>query len=293
MIPTENRLKKLHMKLSAKTKICLIIGDPVSHSLSPIMHNAGYKALGIEDQFVFLGAKVNIKDVGVVADAMRKMGIHGLTCTIPHKVEVMKFLDKIDETARKIGAVNTVLNRNGKLIGFNTDWLGAVVPLEKITSLTGKKALVLGAGGAARAVVFGLLKKGVDVTIFNRTKEKAIKLAEEFQCQVTDLRRESEIKDFDIIVNTTSVGMKPFDQETPIPTEFINKKQVVFDIVYVPFETKLLKEAKKRGAKIIHGVEMLLHQGTAQFEIYTGKKAPEEIMRKTLTSSPRRRGSRR
>ncbi len=270
------------MKLSAKTKICLIIGDPVEHSLSPVMHNAGYEALGIENKFVFLGARVKVEDVGVVTKAMKKMGIHGLTCTIPHKTEVMKFLDEIDETARKIGAVNTVLNRNGKLIGFNTDWLGAVVPLEKITNLSGKKALVLGAGGAARAVVFGLLKKRADVKIFNRTKTKAIKLAEEFQCQTTDLKRESDIKDFDIIINTTSVGMKPLEKETPIPTEFINDKQIVFDIVYVPHETKLLKEAKKKGAKIIHGIEMLLHQGTAQFEIYTDHKAPEDIMRKVV-----------
>ena len=270
------------MKLSAKTKICLIIGDPVEHSLSPVMHNAGYEALGIEDQFVFLGSKVKVEDIGIAVNVMRKMGIHGLTCTIPHKTEVMRFLDEIDETALKIGAVNTVLNRRGRLIGFNTDWLGAVTPLEKLTSLFGKKAVVLGAGGAARAVVFGLLKKGADVKIFNRTKAKAIKLAEEFQCQVTNLKKMPEIKDFDIIINTTSVGMKPMDQETPISTEFINDKQIVFDIVYVPHETKLLKEAKKRGAKIIHGVEMLLHQGTAQFEIYTGQKAPEEIMRRTL-----------
>jgi shikimate dehydrogenase len=270
------------MKLSAKTKICLIIGDPVSHSLSPAMHNAGYKALGIDDQFVFLGAKVKVEDIDAVTDAMRKMNIHGLTCTIPHKIEVMKFVDKIDETARKIGAVNTVLNKKGKLVGFNTDWLGAVAPIQKLTSLSGKKALVLGAGGAARAVVFGLLKKGATVKIFNRTKEKAIKLAEEFHCQSTDLSEESEIKDFDIIVNTTSVGMKPLENETPISTKFINDKQIIFDIVYVPSDTKLLKEAKKRGAKIIRGIEMLLHQGTAQFEIYTGRKAPEEAMRRAL-----------
>jgi len=270
------------MKLSAKTKICLIIGDPVEHSLSPAMHNAGYEALGIDDQFVFLGANVKVEDVGVTVDAMRKMRIHGLTCTIPHKVEVMKFLDRIDPTAKKIGAVNTVLNQNGKLIGFNTDWLGAVIPLEKITNLSGKKTLVLGAGGATRAVVFGLLKKGADVKIFNRTKAKAIELAKEFNCQTTDLAKESDIKYFDIIINTTSVGMKPLDKETPIPTKFINNKQIVFDIVYVPHETKLLKEAKKRGATIIYGSEMLLHQGTAQFEIYTGHKAPEEVMRRAI-----------
>jgi shikimate dehydrogenase len=270
------------MKLSAKTKICLIIGDPVSHSLSPAMHNAGYETLGIDDQFVFLGAKVKVQDVGVAVDCMRKMGIHGLTCTVPHKIEVMKFLDEIDETAKKIGAVNTVLNKNGKLIGFNTDWQGAIIPLEKITKLSGKKVLVLGAGGAARAVIFGLSKRRAKITIFNRTKEKAIALAKEFNCQATDLNQESEIADFDIIVNTTSVGMKPLEKETPISTKFITDKQIIFDIVYVPHDTKLLKEAKKKGTKIIHGIEMLLHQGTAQFEIYTGQKAPEEVMRRVL-----------
>lgn len=270
------------MKLSAKTKICLIIGDPVAHSLSPAMHNAGYRALGIDDKFVFLGAKVKIEDVGIAVQSMRKMGIHGLTCTIPHKVEVMKFLDEIDETARKIGAVNTVLNKQGKLIGSNTDWLGAVIPLEKITKLHCKKVLVLGAGGAARAVIFGLLKKRANVKIFNRTIEKATLLAREFGCKITDLKDESEISNFDIIINTTSVGMKPLENETPIPTKFITDKQIVFDIIYVPHDTKLLKEAKKRGAKIIHGIEMLLHQGTAQFEIYTGRKAPEEAMRRVL-----------
>jgi len=270
------------MKISAKTKICLIIGDPVEHSLSPAMHNAGYEALGIDNQFVYLGAKVKIDDVEVAVQSMRKMGIHGLTCTIPHKVKVMKFLDEIDEIARRIGAVNTVLNQNGKLIGFNTDWQGAVIPLERITVLSDKKVLVLGAGGAARAVVFGLLKRGAKVKIFNRTKEKAINLAREFNCQTTNLNNESEIKDFDIIFNTTSVGMKPLKNETPISTKFITNKQIVFDVVYVPFETKLLREAKKRGATIIHGAEMLLHQGTAQFEIYTDHKAPEEVMKKIL-----------
>lgn len=270
------------MKISTKTKICLIIGDPISHSLSPAMHNAGYKALSIDNQFIFLGVKVKTEDIGVTVAAMRKMGIHGLTCTIPHKVEVMKFLDEVDTTARKIGAVNTVLNQNGRLIGFNTDWLGTVIPLEKITTLSGKNVLVLGAGGAARAVVFGMLKRKAKVTIFNRTKEKAIDLVEEFNCQITDLEKESDIGDFDIIINTTSVGMEPLDNKTPIPTKFITDKQIVFDIVYVPYDTKLLKEAKKRGATIIHGIEMLLHQGIAQFEIYTGRKAPEKVMRKVL-----------
>jgi shikimate dehydrogenase len=271
------------MKISAKTKFIVIIGDPVDHSLSPMMHNAAYENLGVNDQFVYLGCNVKITDVGKVVEGMRAMtNFRGLTCTIPHKIEVMKHLDKIDETARKIGAVNTVLNQNRKLVGFNTDWLGIVTPLEKITVLRGKRVAVIGAGGAARAAVFGLLKRGAKVTIFNRTKDKADKLAMEFGCQASDLTKQNEIRDFDIIINSTAVGMKPLENKMPISPKNISSRQIVFDIVYVPFETKFLKEAKKRGATIIHGVEMLLSQGTAQFEIYTGHKAPEEVMRRVL-----------
>lgn len=243
------------MRLSAKTKICLIIGDPVGHSLSPAMHNAGYESLGIDDQFIYLGARVKVEDVGVAVQTMRRMGIHGLACTIPHKVEVMKYLDKVDETAKKIGAVNTIINKQGKLIGFNTDWMGAVIPLEKITTLPGKKALVLGAGGASRAVIYGLLKRNSKVTIFNRTREKATELAKEFNCLSTTLDNHNEIKGFDIVINTTSVGMKPLENETPIPVDTILKNQIIFDIVYIPFETKLLKEAKKEERLLFPGLK--------------------------------------
>src|SRR3990167_2361987 len=148
------------MKISGKTKMCIIIGDPVEHSLSPAMHNAAYKALGIDDQFVFTAAHVNVKDVKKVVDAVRVMGIRGLTCTIPHKIEVMKYLDEIDPIAQKIGAVNTVVNDNGILKGYNTDWLGTVTPLEKIITLNDKNVALIGAGGVARACGYGLVKRG-------------------------------------------------------------------------------------------------------------------------------------
>ncbi len=264
----------------------MIIGNPVEHSLSPAMHNVAYENLKIDDQFVYLGSRVKVEDVEKVVWAMRTMdNFHGLTCTIPHKVEVMKHLDQIDPIAKKIGSVNTVVKYGDILKGFNTDWLGVIIPLEKMVTLLDKKVLVLGAGGAARAIVYGLITRGAKVTIFNRTKEKAIVLAQEFKCSSGDLENQEVIKDFDIIINTTSVGMKPLEKQTPIETKNISKKHIVFDIVYVPFETKLLKEAKKRGARIVHGVEMLLHQGTAQFEIYTGHKAPEKVMRKVLNES--------
>jgi len=271
------------MRLSAKSKFILIVGDPVSHSLSPAMHNAAYERLGIDDQFVYLGADVKIENLEKVVSAMRVMdNFYGLTCTIPHKVEVIRYLDWIDETAKKIGAVNTVVKKNGLLCGYNTDWLGAVIPLEKITSLKGKKVLVLGAGGAARAIVYGLVKKGSLVYILNRTLERAINLAEEFKVEVLNFNQEKEIGNFDVIINATPVGMEPFQNETPFNTKYIEKSQIVFDIVYTPSKTKLLKEAGKKGAKIIYGLEMLLYQGVAQFEIYTGLKAPVEVMREIL-----------
>jgi shikimate dehydrogenase len=271
------------MRLSARSKFIIIVGDPVSHSLSPAMHNAAYEKLYIDDQFVYLGANVKVTNLKEVVLAMRVMdNFYGLTCTIPHKVEVLKYLDWVDEKAKKIGAVNTVVKKNGLLCGYNTDWLGAVIPLEKITSLKGKKILVLGAGGAARAIVYGLKEKGALVYILNRTLEKAKNLAKEFKAKVLTFNQQKEVSNFDIIINATSVGMEPLVNETPINPSFLKKNQIVFDIVYNPKETKLLKEAKKKGVKIIYGLEMLLYQGVAQFEIYTGKKAPIEVMRKIL-----------
>jgi shikimate dehydrogenase len=271
------------MRLSAKSKFIIIVGDPVSHSLSPAMHNAAYEKLAIDDQFVYLGANVKVANLKEFILAMRVMdNFYGLTCTIPHKVEVLKYLDWVDEKAKKIGAVNTVVKKNGLLCGYNTDWLGAVIPLEKITSLKGKKVLVLGAGGAARAIVYGLKEKGALVYILNRTLEKAKNLAKEFKAKVLTFNQQKEVSNFDIIINATSVGMEPLVNETPINPSFLKKNLIVFDVVYNPKETKLLKEAKKKGVKIIYGLEMLLYQGVAQFEIYTGKKPPIEVMRKVL-----------
>lgn len=262
--------------------MCIIIGDPVEHSLSPAMHNAAYEALGISDQFVFTAAHVKVENVKDVVQAVRIMNIRGLTCTIPHKMEVMQYLDEIDEIAQKIGAVNTVVNDNGKLKGYNTDWLGTVTPLEKHTTLEGKKVAIVGAGGAARAMAFGVVQKGAKLTIFNRTLEKAEELAKELGAQARDLSDLEKMKEFDIILNATNIGMGEHVGKSPLPKECIESHQIVFDAVYVPAETQLLKDAKDKGATIIRGVEMLLHQGTAQFELYTGHKAPEEVMRKVL-----------
>ncbi len=270
------------MRISGKTNMCVIIGDPVEHSLSPLMHNAAYEALGIDDQFVFTAARVKVEDVKDVVQAVRVMRIRGLTCTIPHKMEVMKYLDEVDDIAQKIGAVNTVVNDNGILKGYNTDWLGTVTPLEEHVNLLGKRVALIGAGGAARAMAFGVVQKGANLTVFNRTIDKAQSLAGELKAQASDLSELSRIGDFDIIINATNLGMGEHVGKSPVPKEYIESHHIVFDAVYVPSETQLLKDAQEKGATSIKGVEMLLHQGTAQFELYTGHKAPVEVMRKVL-----------
>ena len=264
----------------------MIIGDPVEHSLSPAMHNAGYQALGIDNMFVFVAAHIQTGKVKDAIQAVRVMNIRGLTCTIPHKVEVMKYLDEIDPIAEKIGAVNTVVNEKGKLKGYNTDWLGTVAPLEKVLgTIEDKTVAMIGAGGAARAMAYGVLDRGAKLTIFNRTPEKAEELARDLDGSVsvkTLPELASEIPMQDIILNATSLGMGERIEDSPVQKELIHSGQVVFDAVYAPRETKLLREAKEQGAQTIQGIEMLLHQGTAQFELYTGHKAPVEVMRKVL-----------
>ncbi len=275
------------MNITAKTQMCIIIGDPVEHSLSPKMHNAAYTTKNIDDKFVFTAAKVAPSDLETVVKAVRAMGIKGLTCTIPHKVEVMQYLDEIDPVAKKIGAVNTVVNDNGHLKGYNTDWLGTVTPLEKHTDLQGKKTALIGAGGAARGIAFGILEKKGDLTIYNRTIEKAEKLAKELSKDYEGISFESlekinQVSEADIIINATSIGMAPHEDKSLIPAELIQSNHIVFDAVYTPYKTKLLRDAQSQGATTIPGLEMLLHQGTAQFSLYTGVQAPEEVMRQSL-----------
>lgn len=281
-------------RITAKTKICIIIGDPVEHSLSPKMHNAAYKTLKIDDQFVFIAAKVKVEDVGKVADAVRVMGIRGLTCTVPHKIEILKYLDEIDPIAKKIGAVNTVVNEDGKLIGYNTDWMGTAIPLMRAMNedlkvqnfeapfLKGKKVALIGAGGAARAMAYAVVEKGGDLKIFNRTIENAQKLASELEAKAGSLDEIAEVENYDILINSTTLGMGELVNETPVADKYLRKGQIVFDAVYNPLKTRLISEAAKKGASVINGLEMLLYQGMAQFELYTGQSAPDAIMRQTI-----------
>jgi len=269
------------MNITAKTKINMVIGDPVEHSLSPQIHNAGYEALKIDDQFVYVACHVEIKNIENFIKGIRALNINGVSCTIPHKIAIMPFLDEIEEIAKILGAVNTIVNDNGKLIGHNTDWLGVLVPLEKLTTLQNKTVALIGAGGAARAAAFAVTKAGAKLSIYNRTVEKAKILAKDFTGVAYSLEKIENVKSADIIINTTPIGLKE-QIKTPVPKEFITNKQIIFDAVYGIEETQLIKDAKEQGAKTISGIEMLLHQGFAQFKLFTGYDAPVEAMIKTI-----------
>lgn len=264
-------------------KICLIIGYPIKTSKSPAIHNAGYKKLKIDNGFIFLRAGVKPEDLKMAIDGIRALQIRGVSVTMPHKQKVMKYLDKIDKDAKRIGAVNTVVNNNGKLTGYNTDWTGALTALEQKTNVKNKKVAVIGAGGAARAIVYGLIKIGGKVKIFNRSKEKAQQLVKDFGCDFAPIDSMDEISKMDIIINATSVGMS--DDKSIVDKKYLIKNQIIMDAVYSPRETGLIRNAKEMGAKIVYGYEMLLYQGVEQFKLYTGFDAPVEVMRKVLVEN--------
>jgi len=223
---------------------------------------------------------------------VKSLGIYGLNVTMPHKISIIQYLDELDVDAKRAGSVNTILNLNGKLIGYTTDGIGALNALKYAgVDPSGKKIVILGAGGASRSISFALAKWACEIVVLNRTLEKAMMLVNDVKralgaetniraSQFNDENLRMEIENADILINATSIGMKPKEAETPVKREFLRRDLVVFDIVYDPLETRLLREAKIIGAKTIDGLSMLIHQGAVSFEIWTGFKAPIEVMRK-------------
>jgi shikimate dehydrogenase len=276
------------MTITGKTRVCGVIGDPIEHSLSPIMHNAAFEALGLD--YVFLAFKVKSACVADAVDGMRALNIRGLNVTMPHKKTVMANLDRIDLSAQIIDSVNTILNKENLLFGFNTDGVGALKALkENGVELKGRKVLLLGAGGAARAIAYAMAKEADELAVLNRTVKQAQALAKLLEKSANkkiafgslspdDIAK--NLRDSDILINATSVGMKPHPEESPVPPKLLRRNLSVMDIVYNPLETKLAQDAKAAGAKVVSGVEMLIYQGAASFEIWTGKAAPVEVMRK-------------
>jgi shikimate dehydrogenase len=267
--------------INGKTALYGIIGNPVSHSLSPVMHNAAFAELG--ENSVYLPFPVLDLEAGM--QGLKAIGVKGVSVTIPYKEAVIPLLDAIEDVARQIGAVNTVVIKDvgGKkhLCGSNTDWLGACRALSEKVRLRGARVVLLGAGGSARAIGFGLLQQGAQVVLSSRTESRGRALATDlgcFWCPLTD----TDTLHGDALINATSVGMQPESDASPVPAAILSRFQVVMDIVYAPLATRLLMEAKAAGCQVINGLEMLLYQGVAQFELWTGKPAPVELMRQKL-----------
>jgi len=274
-------------QVDAATRVYGVAGDPVAHSLSPAIMNAAFRRENVNAVYVALHAKT-LKDL---LTCVRDIPIHGLSITMPYKEAILAHLDNTDSHTTKIGACNTVVRaQDGKLYGFNTDTSGVVRPLERrLSTLQDAKILVLGAGGAARAAVFGLAERGAEVFILNRSIEAAKKLAR--RAHARSIKRADLKKHvFDVIINATPVGMGN-TRETPLQEKEINARYV-FDMIYDPFETRLLQLAKQRGAQIIPGIEMFVHQAARQFEIWTGKPAPQDEMLQVVMLALQERGAR-
>ena len=268
------------------SKTYAVIGDPIDHSLSPNIHNAAFRHSKLDHTYI--AYKIPAGELAAGIEALKAIKIAGFNVTIPHKIEMMKFLDEMDTTCKVIGAVNTVLNENGKLKGYNTDMIGFLDPIKKKNfTIKNSQVLLLGAGGAARAIITAMIKeKASKISIVNRTQENANKLADFAKkiggnVDTISIQEANKlITDYKFIINSTSIGMR--NEPSPISTENIGKNSIVYDIVYHPINTDLIKKSKENGATIIYGYEMLLSQAACSFEIWHEKEAPYDIMKKAL-----------
>jgi shikimate dehydrogenase len=281
------------LEVKATTKIYGIFGHPVRHSLSPVMHNSAFESLGLD--CVYLAFDILPENIGLAANAIRTLDIKGVNITIPHKKSIIPSLDEISPDAKLTGAVNTIKNEDGKLSGYNTDVGGVLRALEEDIEFKpeGASVLLIGAGGAARAVLTALcMKEAERISIINRTHSKARDLAEEFGKQFTNISIEpvalddrkaveSRLTQTDILVNSTSAGMEGIEP-LKLPLESLKKTAALYDIVYKPRETELVKEARRLGHRAAGGLSMLLYQGVLSFEIWTGRNAPVDVMRKAI-----------
>ena len=273
--------------MSGTSRICGVIGDPIEHSMSPVMHNAAFEKIGLN--YLYVPFRVRKEELGKAIAGMRALNIRGLNVTIPHKVAVIPFLDELDPLAQRIGAVNTIVNDDGALTGYNTDATGFLQALlERGIEPREKNAVVLGAGGASRAISLILAERGSNLIILNRTWDKATEYASWIsqichrEAKALKLNRENlarALSNADILVNATSIGMSPNSNETPVSPDLFKPPLTVFDIVYNPIKTRLLREAEAAGAETISGVDMLVWQGALAFELWTGAKAPVKLMR--------------
>ncbi len=265
------------------TRIYGVIGNPIGHSMSPAIFNAAFKALYMDA--VYLAFRV--EDVADFVETFKRIGMLGCSVTIPHKQNIMPFMDEVDDLVKRVDAMNTVAKQGDKLFGTNTDLLAAISGIEEALAekgdpgIDGKTAVLIGAGGAGRAIAFGLVDRGAELTIVNRTASKAEALAGELGCDWRPLEDLPSLT-AEIIVNSTSIGMHPHEDASPAPADMLKAGMVVFDAVYNPIETKLLRDAKARGAVTVCGFDMFVKQASAQFELWFGQPAPREVMARVI-----------
>ena len=281
------------MEFNTQTQFCGVIGNPVEHSLSPAIHNAAFQKLGLN--FVYLAWKVD--SIGPAINGLRALGnFRGASVTIPHKVSALSFLDHVESTARQIGAINTILSEKGELTGYNTDATGALRALREAgVEMKGRAIVLLGSGGAARAIAFALAAEsgagqltilGIDEkersALSADLRSKTSLAMADFPLNETTLSR--TLPGAHLLIHCTPIGMSPRVEETCVPARWLHAGLAVMDIVYNPRDTRLLKDAARAGCKTVPGLEMFLHQAAAQFELWTNRPAPTDVMRTVLES---------
>ncbi|MBN2396890.1 MAG: shikimate dehydrogenase [Deltaproteobacteria bacterium] len=254
-----------------------LFGNPVGHSLSPLMHGAAFREMGLDASY----RAIRVENAREIPEEMKKRDITGASITIPHKTAIMPYLDTISDSAELIGAINTVTREDHRLRGDNTDWTGLIHALKEKSDIGGKRVAVLGAGGAARAAVYGILHEGGIPVVVNRTVDTGQQLAREFECDFLPLAEIGTIT-ADCLINTTPVGMFPETKESPVDKEILPHFGCIMDIVYNPLETRLLKDAAAAGCRIISGVAMFVHQGAEQLRIWMGLEPPTELMEQVV-----------
>jgi len=255
----------------------ILLGNPVQQSLSPLMHNTALKEMKIAGNY----SAYCVRNLDGALRGMRDMNIRGASITIPFKIEVMEYLDDADEHSLKTGAVNTIINENGRLKGYNTDWLGLILTLKEAMTIRDKTFVIIGAGGTARAAVYGILKEGGFPIITNRTSERGKIISEKFDCPFHPLSEISKIN-ADCLINTTSVGMYPDKDKSPVEASVLTGYKYVMDVIYNPLKTKLLADAEVQGCHIFSGMDMFAHQGAEQLRLWTGKEPPLALMKKVV-----------
>ncbi len=279
--------------ITARTKVCAVLGHPVGHSLSPEIHNAAFEALDLP--FVYVAHDVEPGRVKTALEGIRVLGYRGLSVTIPHKVEAMHGVDQVDPTAEAIGCINTVVNEDGRLLGYNTDGLGALGALQDAgADPQGKRVVILGSGGAARAIAVTLARQSppARIAILGIEMDQLQQLVDDVRqrgsCpevvgqRLTEQTLKTELQSADLLLHCSPVGMHPNEGQSLVPAELFRPEMVVFDAVYNPRRTKLLQDAAAAGCRTVEGLEMFLGQAYVQFELWTGQPAPREVMRKVV-----------